>query len=105
MSARRVSLSDVADRQVPIVEVSVSGIAANEPRSPRTAEENALIHPTVSTTENPQTPTPLRPDQPKRTRSAPRSISDPSHMRYDEYERKETRLPINTGGSRQPAEG
>ena len=91
MSARRVSLSDLADRQAPIVEVPVSGIAANEPQSPRTAEENAPIHPTASTTEI-QTPTPLRPDQPKRMRSAQRSISDPSHMRYDEYERKETRL-------------
>jgi len=92
MSARRVSLSDLADRQAPIVEVPVSGIAADEPQSPRTAEENSVRHPTASTTEIPQAPTPLRPDQPKRMRSAPRSISDPSHMRYDEYERKETRL-------------
>jgi len=92
MSARRVSLSDLADRQTPIDEVPVSGIAANEPQSPRTAEENAPIHPTTAGTEIPQAPTPLRPDQPKRMRSAQRSISDPSHMRYDEYERKETRL-------------
>ena len=35
MSARRVSLSDLADRQAPIVEVPVSRIAANEPHSPR----------------------------------------------------------------------
>ena len=86
MSARRVSLSDLAD-QAPIAEVSINSIDVNEPPSSRTAKEDAPTHRPVSTTEFP-----LRSDQPKRMRSAQRSTGDPAHMRYDEYERKETRL-------------
>lgn len=91
MSARRVSLSDLAD-QAPIADVSINSIAANEPPSSRTAEETPPTHRTASTTEISPTPTPLRPDQPKRMRPVQRFNSDPAHMRYDEYERKETRL-------------
>ena len=89
MSARRVSLSDLVD-QAPIAEVSINSIAANEPPS-STAEGDAPTHRTAST-EIPPAPTPLRSDHPRRMRSAQRSTSDPAHMRYDEYERKETRL-------------
>lgn len=90
MSARRVSLSDLVD-QAPIAEVSINSISANKSPSSRTAEGDVPTHRTAST-EIPPAPTPLRSDQPRRMRSAQRSTSDPAHMRYDEYERKETRL-------------
>jgi len=99
MSARRISLSDLADRQL-VTDAPENN--ASEISSSSTEGENASAPP-GSVAANvarqaaprpgiPPAPTPLRPDQPTRVRPAQQPIVDSPRMRYDEYERKETRL-------------
>lgn len=87
MSARRVSLSDLADQQAisdPAHDEVVTRIDLS------TAPGETPASQVESKTETVKAPTPLRAGQPKRIQ--PEQQPHVPHMRYDEYERKETRL-------------
>lgn len=94
MSARRVSLSDLAERQEPIHELG-AGVAPTETRSVPTQvidegsappEERLILASAV------RSPTSLRTNSSKKTKPSTLAMADPPHRRYDEYDRKETRL-------------
>ena len=85
MSARRVSLSDLADQQDPVV---TSRARVPDEPGESSAQQDKATQPLVeSATVAP--PTPLRPHRQKKP-AAPQP--EAARMRYDEYERKETRL-------------
>jgi hypothetical protein len=82
VSARRVSLSDLADRQ--------DASTTFESEKPVVA---VTLNPSPQEVPKPEAvtaPTPLRPDRQQRIQ--PAQQVDAPRMRYDEYERKETRL-------------
>ena len=91
MTARRVSLSELAERQ--------DSEAKEPPRPPtvdpgqRKVEPESINSPAQEQAAAPfsEQPTPLRTSQQKRVRSVP-TPAIPPRMRFDEYERKETRL-------------
>lgn len=94
MSARRVSLTDLADRQEPIVappitEITSSGFDTNGHATP-VGETPEVEAPSEITESKPTTGT----DSTRsRRRNPPSSPSaDRIRRRFDEYERKETRL-------------
>ena len=86
MSARRISLSDLADRQE--VTDAPHSEAADEPEEPAATQDLSTRH--LPGAEAVTAPTRLRPNRQKQV--APVALTEASHMRYDEYERKETPL-------------
>lgn len=92
MNARRVSLSELAERQDSEAEEPARPPTV-EPSGQRRFEQDSINSLTQEQTTAPfsEQPTPLRTSQQKRVRSVP-APAIPPRMRFDEYERKETRL-------------
>lgn len=88
MSARRISLSDLADRQ-DVIDSPIEKVS-QEPSEEATSHDAVASLIPAPPVEPVKAPTPLRPNRQKQVTPEPKG--EAPRMRYDEYERKEARL-------------